>query len=333
MSANRLCKTLGIEKPIIQGPMSWVATAPLVIAVAKAGAFGVLGTAVAEPAFIASQCKQVREKTGQPFGINMAFHPFFLNKEYFASVLSILKEYSVTAVHLDTACDASRRLEADFSEQCFEQWHNNGIKVIAKVFTMADALTAEKAGADVILVKGWEGGGHTTMQTTMVLIPQAAECISVPIVGSGGIVNGRSMAAAMILGADGVEMGTVFLAAQETDIEQAVKDEVVRTGDFATVEIGISTPMPCRQIRNSLSEEVQKLESMSSYEEAAPKIMKMTEKSLKMAMKDADLEHGAVMAGQAVALVKQIRPAGEIIDLTLAECEKTLQSAPSISLK
>lgn len=330
---NRLCELLGMEKPIIQGPMSWVSTAPLVTAVLEAGAFGVLGTAVAPPEFIESQVKLVREKTDKPFAINMGFLPFILGDEYFDAVLAILKKYNVPAVHLDTACDDVHRIDPGFASKCFTKWHENGIKVIAKVFTMEDAHIAEDAGADAIIVKGWEGGGHTTMQTTMILVPQAADEIKVPVIASGGIADGRGMAAALMLGADGIEMGTVFLAAEETDIHASVKQAVVEAKDFSTIEIGTTTPMPCRQLRNDLSAAIKKLEAEVPAAEAGPKVMETTQDSLRLAMKEGDLANGAVMAGMIVGLVKEIRPVKDIIDSTLAQCEDILKKAPATVLR
>ena len=331
---NRLCEVLGIQKPIMQGPMSWVSTAPLAAAVCEAGGFGVLCTAAATPDFIEQQVRLMKEKTDRPFAVNMGLHPAFLPEEYFQAVLDILKREKVAAVHLDTLCDATMRLDESFARHFFDQWKEAGIKIIAKVFTVEDALTAQRAGADVIIAKGWEGGGHTTMQTTMVQIPQMADVITVPLVASGGIADGRGMAAALIMGADGIEMGTAFLAAEETDIHPRAKQAVLQAKDFSTVEIGSSCNMPCRQLRNALTDTVEKLEQGLSYEEAGSKVMELTTNSLRLAMKEGEVsQHGAVMAGQIVGMVKSIRPAGEIIDSVLEQCRYLLDTAPAVSLR
>lgn len=330
---NRLCEVLGIQKPVIQGPMSWVSTAPLAAAVCEAGGFGVLCTAAATPDFIKQQIILMKEKTDKPFAINMGLHPAFLPEDYFQAVLEILKKEKVAAVHLDTLCDATMRLDKHFAKHFFDQWKSAGIKILAKVFTVDDAITAQEAGADIIIAKGWEGGGHTTMQTTLIQIPQMADVITVPLVASGGIADGRGMAAAFVLGADGIEMGTAFLAAEETDIHSNAKQAIIDAKDFSTVEIGHSCNMPCRQLRNVLTDTVEKLETGLSYEEASKKVMELTTNSLRIAMKDGDTtQHGAVMAGQIVGMVKSIRSAREIIDSTIEQCQNILKNASAISL-
>ena len=322
MQKNKLCEVLGMEKPIIQGPMSWVSTAPLVAAVCEAGGFGVLGTAMATPEFIRTQIQEVKKHTEKPFGFNMGFHPDFLSNEYFDEILEIIKEEQPTAVHLDVLCNINRA----FAEKCFAKWHETGIKIIVKVFTMADAKLAEEVGADVVIVKGWEGGGHLTAQTTMVVVPQAADLLQIPVVASGGIADGRGMAAAISLGADGIEMGTAFLAAKETDIHENAKKAVLEAGDFSTVELGSSANSPCRQLKNELSKEVLQIEKFYSKSEAGPMVEALVGNSLRIAMKDGDTqEKGAVMAGQIVPLVKEIKPASVIVSDTIAECKEVLQ--------
>lgn len=330
--SNRLCKVLGIEKPVIQGPMSWGSTAPLSAAVSEAGCLGVLGTAAASPDFIADQISKVKEKTGKPFAINMGLHPAFLPEDYFTATLEILKREKVAAVHLDTLCSVTHRLEAAFARPFFERWKAAGIKILAKVFTMQDAEAAQAAGADVIIVKGWEGGGHGTMQSTMVLVPQAADVARVPLVASGGIADGRGMAAAMVMGADGIEMGTAFLAAEETAIHPDAKRAVLDAGDFTTVEVGFSAGEPCRQIRNALSDEVYRIETDLPAAQAKDKVIALTQNSLRLAMQEGDVQHGAVMAGQIVGLVRAVRPAREIVDSTCAQCEAILKNASALAL-
>ncbi len=327
---NKLCEVLGIEKPIIQGPMSWVSTAPLVAAVSEAGGLGVLGTAMATPEFIRTQMQKVKKLTDKPFGFNMGFHPAFLDDDYFQAVLDVINDEHPTAVHLDALFDIDRA----FAEKCFSRWHEAGIKIIVKVFTMADAKLVEEVGADVVLVKGWEGGGHLTAQTTMVLVPEAADLVHVPLVASGGIADGRGMAAAICLGADGIEMGTAFLAAEETEIHKNAKQAVLDADDFPTVELGASVNSPCRQLRNRLSDEVLNIESSYPKAEAGEKVEALVGDSLRIAMKEGDvLEKGAVMAGQVAPLVKTIRPAAQIIDDTLAECKAVLNNAVQFSFE
>jgi len=327
---NKLCEVLGIEQPIIQGPMSWVSTAPLVAAVCEAGGFGVLGTAMATPEFIQGQMQAVKKLTDKPFGFNMGFHPDFLTEEYFNAILKVIKEEKPAAVHLD----ALSNIDQAFAEKCFAKWHEVGIKIIVKVFTMADAKLVEEVGADVIIVKGWEGGGHLTGQTTMVLVPQAADLIQVPLVASGGIADGRGMAAAISLGADGIEMGTVFLAAEETAIHENAKKAVLEANDNPTVELGASANSPCRQLRNQLSDEVLQIESTYPKKEAGRMVEGLVGNSLKNAMVDGDIiEKGAVMAGQIAPLVKEIKPTEKIISDVVSECRDILKKNLNFSFE
>ena len=318
--ANKLCEVLGMEKPIIQGPMSWVSTAPLVAAVCEAGGFGVLGTAMAAPEFIRAQMQEVKKLTDKPFGFNMPLHPMLLGEDYLNAIQEIIIEEKPAAIHLD----AMFNIDREFAKDCFARWHEAGIKVIVKIFTMADAKLVEEVGADVVIAKGWEGGGHTTAQTTMVLVPQAADILSIPLVASGGIADGRGMAAAISLGADGIEMCTAFIAAEETDIHENAKRAVIEAGDFQSIELGTCTITPCRQLRNQLLEDVLRVESENPKVEAAKLVEEMTADSMRLAMKEGDLNNGAVMAGQIVPLVKQIRPAKQIIDSVLEECKQVL---------
>ncbi|WP_283657925.1 nitronate monooxygenase [Paenibacillus sp. RC343] len=272
MSNNRLCEVLGIEKPIIQGPMAWVSTAPLVAAVSESGGLGVLGVGFAPLDFIKEQIIATRNMTSKPFGINV-----IMTSELLDHVTKVASEEKPPVIYADTLLD----LDLELSQKYFSIWHELGIKVIVKASTIQDAITAEKAGADAVIVKGWEGGGHTTYEATTVLVPQAADCLSIPVVASGGIADGRGMAAAIALGADGIEMGTIFMCADETVVHANVKDAMLKAGDMETVITGYSTDEPCRQLKNKLSEEMTQIENNYSKKEAAEKLKEVSESSLK----------------------------------------------------
>lgn len=216
MTNNRLCKVLGIEKPIIQGPMAWVSTAPLVAAVSENGGLGVLGVGNAE--FVREQIIATRKMTSKPFGINIFMVPGMVD-----NLTKIALEEKPSVIYADTLLD----LDLELSKKYFSVWKEAGLKIIVKASNIKDAKTAEKAGADVVIVKGWEGGGHTTYEATTVLIPQAADCLSIPVVGSGG----------------------------------NVKQAMLKAGDMETVITGISTDEPCRQLKNKLSDEMITIES------------------------------------------------------------------------
>lgn len=323
MSDNRLCQVLQIEKPVIQGPMAWVSTAPLAAAVSNAGGLGVLGVGFAPLEFISAQIKATRELTDKPFGINVVMIPELLDH-----VTQVVSQDKPPVIYADTLIG----LDYEMSRKYFALWHEAGSKVIVKASVIADAVTAEKAGADAVVLKGWEGGGHTTYEATTVLVPQAADALSIPVVAAGGIADGRGMAAALALGADGIEMGTVFMCASETDIHSNVKDVMLKAGDMSTVITGYSTDEPCRQIKNKLSDEMTAIENGLSKEEAALKLKEVAGSSLRRAMEYGDVEEkGAVMAGQIVPLVTKISSVEEIIDRVLKECRSTIAKVNTFS--
>ena len=208
-------------------------------------------------------------------------------------------------------------------------WHEAGCKVIVKVSTINDAIIADNTGADVVIVKGWEGGGHTSIEATTVLVPQAADTIKAPVVAAGGIADGRGMAAAISLGAEAIEMGTVFMAAKETVVHPNVKEAVIKAEDMQTVITGYYTGEPCRQLKNNLSDSLIETETKFAPVDVVNKIKSLAESSLKKAMQDGDIENGAVMAGQIVPLVKEVRSTLDIIDSTLLDCQQVIRDIQS----
>ncbi len=313
--SNRVCEILSIEKPIIQGPMAWISTAPLVAAVSNAGGLGVLGVGFAPLGFVRSQIEETRKLTDKPFAINTIMIP-----ENLDHTTEIIKEMVPPVVYADTLA----RLDEELSRKYFDIWHSAGCKIVVKASFISDAVIAEKAGADVVIVKGWEGGGHLSYEATTVLVPQAADILHVPVVASGGIADGRGMAAAIALGAEAIEMGTVFMAASETIIHPNVKEAVVNAEDMSTVITGYSTGEPCRQIKNKLSDELTTIEDNNTKEVAALKLKDAAESSLKKAMMEGDMVNGAVMAGQIVPLIKELKPSSEIINEVLEQAKKCI---------
>ncbi len=194
--ANRICETLGIEKPIVQGPMAWISTAPLVTAVSNAGGLGVLGVGFAPDSFVKEQVEKTRALIDKPFGINTVMIPENLDR-----LTALIQEIMPPVVYADTL----QGLDLSLCQKYFPQWHEAGCKIVVKPVDIADAVVAEQRGADVVIVKGWEGGGHISVEATTVLVPQAADKITIPLVASGGITDGRGMAAAIALGAEGMK--------------------------------------------------------------------------------------------------------------------------------
>lgn len=322
--ANRVCEALGIEKPIICGPMAWTSTAPLVAAVSNAGGIGILGVGFAPIEFVEAQIQETKKLTDKPFGINVILIPDFALLD---KITKVVEEERPAVVYADTLLN----LDYELANTYFEKWHALGSKVIVKASDLHDAIVAEKSGADVIVVKGWEGGGHVTYEATTVLVPQAADAIQAPLVASGGIADGRGMAAAIALGAEGIEMGTVFLAAEETLVHPNVKQAVVNAQDMQSIVTGTCTGEPCRQIQNKLSDELLRIEAEHVQAEAAELLRPIAENSLKKAMAEGDMENGAVMAGQIAPLIKEVRPVAVIMDTVLAECKEVLAKMPSLN--
>lgn len=317
MAENRVCKILNIEKPVIQGPMAWSAFAPLVAAVSNAGGLGVLGIASAPSALVREQIRKTREMTDKPFGVNV-----FMIPPLVADVLPVLVEEKPAVVYADILND----LDPALCNMFFPPLKAAGIRIIVKASTLADAITAEQCGADIVIAKGWEGGGHVTPESTMALLPQVADALSIPVVGSGGIADGRGMAAAIALGAEAIEMGSAFLCAAENTIHENAKQAILAAGDMQSVITGAVTHEPCRQLRNSFSDKMVGLETDHAAADVVDQIRALAGPSLKAAMHDGDTENGAVMVGMIAPLIKTIRPAAEIIDSTLAQCKEVLNS-------
>ena len=312
---NRLCEVLGIKYPVIQGAMAWTSYPSLVVAVSEAGGLGVLGSGFVPADILREQIREVKEKTDKPFAANIFMMPRLLNENG-----PVLIEEKVPVVYVDILAN----LDLELARKYFELWHNNGSKVVFKASFISDAVKAQEAGADVIIVKGWEGGGHVTDETTMVLVSQAAEIIHKPLVASGGICDGRGMAAGIMLGAEGIEMGSAFMLAEECDIKENAKTEIINCNDMETDIDGWCTGEPCRQIRNTLSKKLLQIEESYVRKDAVEVFKKASEGSLRKGVREGDIENGAVMIGQIAPLLKEIRPAKTIIESTVAQCEKLL---------
>ena len=304
--ANRVCTTLGIQYPVIQGAMAWTSMAPLVAAVSKAGGLGVLGSGFMPKEVILEQVAAVRSMTDKPFAANLFLDP---GPQLEVGVQAIL-EGKVPVVYIDSL----NLLKYDFTKEYYDRFHAAGCKVVAKINYLEDALVAERAGADVIITKGMEGGGHCTKVSARVLLAEVTEHItSVPIVASGGIATPRQAAACTVLGAEGVEMGTAFMASEECPVHPNVKNAIVKATDRDIVACGQSTGEPSWQIRNALAEKLLNIEQEYPWTQAADLIRKASEGSLRIASLEGEVEeHGAVMGGQVAGLIHQIRPVSQL---------------------
>lgn len=316
MAKNRICEIFGIEKPIIQGAMAWAATAPLVAAVSEAGGLGVLGVGFAPPAFIEAQIRETTALTAKPYAINV----FIEQEEVLARVTEVAVAGKVPVVYADTIVG----LDAALTEKYIRIWHEHGMKVVVKASILDDAVIADRAGADAVIIKGWEAGGHVTYETTMTLVPLAVETLSCPVIAGGGIIDGRGIVAAMALGAEGFEMGSAFLMSEECAVHPNVKSAIIAAGDMSTVVTGASTGEPCRQLINPLSDKLCAIEAENPKAKAAELIREMAASSLRLAMADGDMVDGAVMVGQCASRLNRVRPAAEVMDSALAEARALL---------
>lgn len=320
---NRVCDALGIEYPVIQGAMAWTSMAPLVGAVSKAGGLGTLGSGFMPKEIILGQMEEVRKITDKPFAANLFLDP----TPMLESGVSAILEGKPAAAYIDSL----NLLEYDFTKKYYDIFHEAGIRVVAKINYLEDAMVAAKAGADVIITKGFEGGGHVTKVSARVLLAEVvANLPEIPVVASGGIATPRQAAGLTVQGADGIEMGTAFMATRECPIHVNCKDAIVDASDRDIVCCGLSTGEPSWQIRNGLADEMMKIEADLPWNEAADRIREMSMGSLRIASLEGDREKGAVLAGQVAGLIRDIPPVEERIVSFCREWETLLNKHYSL---
>lgn len=304
---TKITELLQIEYPIIQGGMAWVAEHHLAAAVSEAGGMGLIGAASAPAEVVREEIRKVKELTKKPFGVNL----MLLNPNA-DEVAKIVVEEGVQAVTTG----------AGNPEKYISMWKEAGIKVIPVVASVAMAKRMEKCGADAVIAEGMEAGGHIGNQTTMVLIPQIVDAVNIPVIAAGGIGDGRGMAAAFMLGAEGIQMGTRFVTADESIVHEKYKERILKAKDIDTVITGQSNGHPVRCLRNEMTKEYQKLEQAGAgFEE----LERLTLGSLRKAVIDGDILHGTVMAGQIAGLIKKRQTCREILQEIMAETENVFE--------
>ena len=292
---TRITELLGIEYPIIQGGMAWVAEYNLAAAVSNAGGFGIIGAASAPPEIVREQIRKCKELTDKPFGANvMLMNP---NAE---EVAKIVIEEGVKAVTTGAGNPA----------KFIPMWKEAGVKVIPVVASVAMAVMMERAGADAIVAEGMESGGHIGQTTTMALLPQVVDAVNIPVIGAGGIADGRGFAAAIMLGAEAVQMGTAFLVAKENIVHENYRKRVIAAKDIDSVVTGTSTGHPVRGLRNHMTKEYLRLEKEGA---TIDELEKITLGALRRAVIEGDAKDGTVMAGQIAGLIKKEATCKEII--------------------
>ena len=303
---TKVTELLQIEYPIIQGGMAWVAEHHLAAAVSEAGGFGLIGAASAPPEIVREEIRKAKELTDKPFGVNiMLLNP---NAD---EVAKIVVEEGIQAVTTG----------AGNPEKYMPMWKEAGVKVIPVVASVAMAKRMERYGADAVVAEGMEAGGHIGNQTTMALIPQIVDAVNIPVIAAGGIGDGRGVAASFMLGAEGVQMGTRFVVADESIVHDNYKDRIVKAKDIDSVVTGQSTGHPVRCLRNQMTKEyIKKEQEGVPFEE----LERMTLGSLRKAVMDGDILKGTVMAGQIAGLVSKRQSCKEILQEIMTEAEKLL---------
>ena len=293
---NRICEILNVKYPIIQGGMAWVADSNLAAAVSNAGGFGIIGTGSATADIVKKEIDNCRRLTNKPFGVNvMLMSP---NADEVIDLIIEEKPAGITTGAGNPAKYMDRLKEA-------------GIKVIPVVPTVALAQRMEKLGADAVIAEGTEAGGHIGELTTMVLVPQVAEALSIPVIAAGGVADGRGIAASFALGAEGVQIGTRFICSEECNIHQNYKDAVLKAKDRDAVVTGRPTGHPVRTLKNKLAKKYLKMEK----EGASPEeLEKLGAGALRLAVVEGDKDGGSFMAGQSAAMVREIKPCKDIVE-------------------
>ena len=303
---TRITELLGIEYPIIQGGMAWVAESHLAAAVSAAGGLGLIGGANAPAEVIRNYIREVKAVTDKPFGVNV-----MLMSPYADEVAKVIVEEGVKVVTTG----------AGNPEKYMEMWKAAGIKVIPVVASVALAKRMERYGADAVVAEGTESGGHIGEATTMTLVPQVVDAVSIPVIAAGGIGDGRGIAAAFMLGAEAVQMGTRFLVAKECTVHQNYKDRVLKAKDIDSTVTGRTHGHPVRCLRNQMTREYLKLENEGkSFEE----LEYLTLGTLRKAVQEGDVQNGTVMAGQIAGMVAKEQTCKEMIEEMMAQTEKLL---------
>ena len=306
---TEVTRLLGIEYPIIQGGMAWVAEYHLAAGVSEAGGLGLIGAASAPADWVRDQVRKAKELTDKPFGVNI-----MLMSPYADEVAKVIVEEGVKVVTTG----------AGNPEKYMKMWKEAGVKVIPVVASVALAKRMERCGADALVAEGCEAGGHIGESTTMVLVPQICDATTLPVIAAGGIADGRGVAAAFMLGACGVQMGTRFLSANECTIHPTYKEKILKATDLCTMVTGKRLGHPVRSLRTQFAREYSKAEYGGMPDE---ELEALATGALRLAVQEGDNEKGCFLSGQIAAMVKKEQPAAEIVKEVMEEAEPILLRA------
>lgn len=303
---TRITELLGIEYPIIQGGMAWVAEHNLAAAVSNAGGLGLIGGANAPGEVVREEIRKAKELTDKPFGVNV-----MLLSPHAEEVAKVVVEEGIKIITTG----------AGSPEKYMDMWKEAGIQVIPVVASVALAKRMERCGAAAVVAEGCESGGHIGEQTTMTLVPQVVDAVGIPVIAAGGIGDGRGFAAAMMLGAEAVQIGTRFVVADESIASDAYKEKIIKAKDIDSQVTGRSHGHPVRQIRNQMTREyIKKEQEGASFEE----LEYLTLGALRRAVMEGDVVNGTLMAGQIAGMINKRESCKEIIEDIMTTAEKLL---------
>lgn len=305
---TEITELLGIEYPIIQGGMAWVAEHHLAAAVSNAGGLGLIGAASAPAEWVREQVREAKKLTDKPFGVNI-----MLMSPYADEVAQVIVEEGVQVVTTG----------AGSPEKYMKMWKEAGVKVIPVVSSVALAKRMERYGADAVVAEGCESGGHVGETTTMALVPQVVDAVNIPVIAAGGIADGRGVAAAFMLGAKAVQIGTRFVVTEEAVVHENYKERIMKAKDIDTRVTGKSVGHPVRALRNEMTKKYLELENGGA---SGDELELLTLGGLRKAVVEGDVKNGSVMAGQIAGLIKDKMTCKELVEKLMKEAEERFQA-------
>lgn len=309
MIKSSICELLGIKYPVFQGGMAWIADGKLAAAVSEGGGLGIIAAGNAPGEYVREQVKIARTLTDKPIGVNIMLMSPFCDE-----VAKVVVEEKVPVVTTG----------AGNPSKYMESWKEAGIKVIPVVASVAMAKLMTRVGATALIAEGGESGGHVGELTTIVLVPQICDATNLPVIAAGGIADGRGAAAAFMLGACGIQMGTRFLSAYECSIHPTYKEKILKANDLCTMVTGKRLGHPVRSLRTRFARDYSKAEYGGMPDD---ELEKMGGGALRLAVQEGDLEKGCFLAGQIAAVVNKEQPAAEIIKEVMEQTEVVLSGA------
>lgn len=309
MIKSEICEMLGIQYPVLQGGMAWIADGRLAAAASEGGGLGIIAAGNAPGSYVREQISAARSLTDKPIGVNIMLLSPFADE-----IAQIVIEEKVEAVTTG----------AGNPSKYMEPWKQAGIKVIPVVASVALAKLMTRLGASALIAEGGESGGHVGELTTMVLVPQICDATSLPVIAAGGIADGRGVAAAFMLGACGVQMGTRFLSAEECSIHPTYKERIIKASDLCTMVTGKRLGHPVRSLRTQFARDYAKAEFAGVPDE---ELETLGTGALRLAVQEGDMKKGCFLSGQIAAMVKKEQPAAEIIKEVMEEAEPILLRA------